>query len=108
MYGEMKILIVASVMIVLLATAIAHSPSIQSVYSQGPALNQQQDENNLAFKSFNVTLDGIVYLIRYNTISQIMLEKYKVLFPTRIHLSLSQQLLQQKMENSQSYYPEIS
>jgi hypothetical protein len=66
MYGEMKILIVASVMIVLLATAIAHSPSIQSVYSQGPALNQQQDENNLAFKSFNVTLDGIVYLIRYN------------------------------------------
>jgi hypothetical protein len=77
MYEEMKILIVASVMFVLLATVIAHSPTIQSVYSQG-------------------------------TISQIMLEKYKVLFPTRIHLSLSQQLLQQKMENSQSYYPEIS
>lgn len=53
-------------MFVLLATAIAHPPSIQSVYSQGPALNQQQDENNLAFKSFNVTLDGIDYPIRYN------------------------------------------
>ena len=62
----MKILIIASIMFVLFSTAIAHSTSNQSVYSQDPALNQRQDAKNLAFKSFNVTLDGIVYPIRYN------------------------------------------
>jgi hypothetical protein len=66
LYEEMKIVIVSSIVFVLLATAIAHSTSISSVYSQGPVLNQQQDANNLTFKSFNATLDGIVYPIRYN------------------------------------------
>jgi hypothetical protein len=55
-----------SIMLGLFVTVIAHSPSIQFAYSQGPNLNQQQDANNLSFKSFNVTLDGIVYPIRYN------------------------------------------
>jgi hypothetical protein len=53
-------------LLVLFSTAIAHSPAIQFAYSQGPSLNQQQDADNPTFKSFNVTLDGITYPIKYN------------------------------------------
>jgi hypothetical protein len=61
-----KVITVTSIVLVLFSTAIAYSPATQFAYSQGPNLNQQQDADNLAFKSFNVTLDGIVYPIRYN------------------------------------------
>lgn len=62
----MKILIVASIALVLIVNVISHSPAIQHAYSQDPNLNQQQDTDNLTFKAFNVTLDGIVYPLRYN------------------------------------------
>jgi hypothetical protein len=61
-----KVITVTSIVLVLFSTAIAYSPATQFAYSQGPNLNQQQDADNLTFKSFNVTLDGIVYPIRYN------------------------------------------
>jgi hypothetical protein len=63
---KILILIVASIMLVLLCTAIANQQAIQLVYSQGPITSRQEDTDKLAFKTFNVTLDNIVYPIRYN------------------------------------------
>ena len=53
-------------MLVLFSTMIAHSPATHIGYSQVSGLNRQQNADNLTFKSFNVTLDGITYPIRYN------------------------------------------
>lgn len=52
-------------MLVLLATVVT-PPAIQFVYSQGPIIDRQQDTDDLTFQTFNVTLDSIIYPIRYN------------------------------------------
>ena len=53
-------------MLVLSTIALAPSPAVQFVYSQGQIVNRQQDTNDLTFQTFNVTLDSINYPIRYN------------------------------------------
>jgi hypothetical protein len=53
-------------MVVLLATVVASSPPIRFVHGQGPIINRQQDTDDLTIQTFNVTLDSIIYPIRYN------------------------------------------
>jgi hypothetical protein len=62
----MTIVVSVPIMVVLLATVVASSPPIQFVHGQGPIINRQQDTDDLTFQTFNVTLDSIIYPIRYN------------------------------------------
>jgi hypothetical protein len=65
-YAQMTIVISVPIMLVSLATVVAPSSAIQFVYSQDPVINRQQDADDLTFQTFNVTLDGNIYPIRYN------------------------------------------
>jgi hypothetical protein len=55
-----------STLLVLSVIAAAPSSSIQSAYGQGPPTREQQDTNNLNFKTSDVTLDGTSYPVKYN------------------------------------------
>lgn len=65
-YVTATIVIGVPIMLVLSAIAVAPSSAIQLVYSQGPTTSQQQDANDLTFQTTNVSLDGIIYPIKYN------------------------------------------
>jgi hypothetical protein len=55
-----------STLLALSVIAAAPSSSIQSAYGQGPPSREQQDTNNLNFKTSDVTLDGTSYPVKYN------------------------------------------
>jgi hypothetical protein len=59
---------VISVPILLTISALAMAPSsgIQLGYSQGPPIRQQQEANDLSFQNTDVTLDGMIYPVKYN------------------------------------------
>lgn len=62
------ILMIIGIPTLLALSTIAAAPSsaIQSAYSQGPPTREQQETNNLNFRTSDVTLDGNSYPVKYN------------------------------------------